>query len=101
MAATKEHVLEYVNDGLRTLVVAQKDIAAEAYEVWAARMHAADIALENRQEVRESTMAEIERDLILMGATAIEDKLQDGVGDAISSLRKGGVKVWMLTGSSE
>merc|ERR1712196_91760 len=43
-------------------------------------------------------MAEIEQGLKLMGATAIEDKLQEGVGDAISSLRQGGVKVWMLTG---
>ena len=95
---TKKHLMEYVNDGLRTLLVAQVEIPKAKYEAWASNMHAADIALENRQELRELAMAEIEQDLKLMGATAIEDKLQDGVGDAISSLRQGGVKVWMLTG---
>ena len=95
---TNRHLLEYVNDGLRTLLVAQAEIPKAKYEAWAMKMHEADIALEQRQEAREKAMAEIERDLKLMGATAIEDKLQGGVGGAISSLRQGGVKVWMLTG---
>ena len=33
-----------------------------------------------------------------MGVTAIEDKLQDNVPEAIAALRRGGVKVWVLTG---
>ena len=40
----------------------------------------------------------IETDLILMGATAIEDKLQDGVPECIQSLLVAGIKVWVLTG---
>eukprot|EP00615_Pteridomonas_danica_P002232 CAMPEP_0114336722 /NCGR_PEP_ID=MMETSP0101-20121206/5901_1 /TAXON_ID=38822 ORGANISM="Pteridomonas danica, Strain PT" /NCGR_SAMPLE_ID=MMETSP0101 /ASSEMBLY_ACC=CAM_ASM_000211 /LENGTH=498 /DNA_ID=CAMNT_0001468749 /DNA_START=1229 /DNA_END=2726 /DNA_ORIENTATION=+ len=95
---TKTHLLEYVNDGLRTLLVAQTIIPQDKYDEWSKRMHDADVALKNRQEERFKVMAEIEQDLTLVGATAIEDKLQDGVGDAISSLRLGGVKVWMLTG---
>jgi phospholipid-translocating P-type ATPase (flippase) len=98
VATTKNHLLEYVNDGLRTLLLAQVEIPKAKYEAWAKRMHEADIALVHRQESRIAVMAEIEKDLKLMGATAIEDKLQEGVGDAISSLRLGGVKVWMLTG---
>jgi len=43
-------------------------------------------------------MSEVEVELQLLGATAIEDKLQDGVADAISALRAAGMKVWMLTG---
>ena len=39
----------------------------------------------------------IERSMILMGATAIEDKLQDGVPDCISLLAKAGIKLWVLT----
>lgn len=40
----------------------------------------------------------IECDLDLVGATAIEDKLQDQVGETISYLRKTGIKIWVLTG---
>ena len=41
---------------------------------------------------------DIERDLILLGATAIEDKLQEGVPEAIAELRRANVRFWMLTG---
>jgi Phospholipid-translocating P-type ATPase C-terminal len=46
-------------------------------------------------------MAEIEVNLELLGATAIEDKLQDGVPAAIASIMAAGVKVWVLTGDKE
>uniref|UniRef100_A0A7S2WGS7 Phospholipid-transporting ATPase n=1 Tax=Rhizochromulina marina TaxID=1034831 RepID=A0A7S2WGS7_9STRA len=95
---TEQHISEYVNDGLRTLLVAQAIIPLDVYEDWATRMHEADVALAKRQERRFAVMDEIEQNLKLIGATAIEDKLQDGVGDAISSLRTAGIRVWMLTG---
>ncbi len=41
---------------------------------------------------------EIEQDLFLIGATAIEDKLQDDVGETIDFLKRAGIKVWVLTG---
>lgn len=34
----------------------------------------------------------------LLGGTAIEDKLQDGVPDTISDLKRAGIKLWVLTG---
>lgn len=40
----------------------------------------------------------IEKDLNLIGSTAIEDKLQDEVGDTIAALKEAGIKVWVLTG---
>jgi magnesium-transporting ATPase (P-type) len=40
----------------------------------------------------------IEKDMELLGATAIEDKLQDGVPQAISTLMAAGLKMWVLTG---
>jgi phospholipid-translocating ATPase len=42
--------------------------------------------------------SQIERNLILLGATALEDKLQDGVPETISDLHRAGIKIWMLTG---
>lgn len=35
----------------------------------------------------------IEKDLFVLGATAIEDKLQDGVPDTIHTLQQAGIKV--------
>ncbi len=43
----------------------------------------------------------IEKDLFLLGATAIEDKLQNGVPDTIYTLAQAGVKVWVLTGDRQ
>lgn len=44
-------------------------------------------------------MAElIERDLLMIGCTAIEDKLQEGVPTCIETLSRAGIKIWVLTG---
>lgn len=44
---------------------------------------------------------EIEKDMVLVGASAIEDKLQDGVPDAIANLALAGIKIWVLTGDKQ
>lgn len=44
---------------------------------------------------------EIECELSLIGITAIEDKLQDGVQQAISNLQMAGIKIWVLTGDKQ
>ncbi len=54
--------------------------------------------MEDREAKMEAVQEEIEKDLILVGATAIEDKLQDEVGDTIAFVKKAGIKVWVLTG---
>lgn len=41
---------------------------------------------------------EIERDLVLLGCTAIEDKLQEGVPAAIKALADANIRLWVLTG---
>jgi phospholipid-transporting ATPase len=46
----------------------------------------------------EECSEEIEQDLELIGSTAIEDKLQDEVGETIEHMRDAGIKVWVLTG---
>lgn len=37
----------------------------------------------------------------LVGVTAIEDKLQDGVPEAIANLQMAGIKIWVLTGDKQ
>lgn len=44
-------------------------------------------------------MAElIEQDFELLGSSAIEDKLQEDVGQTIHDLRRAKIQVWVLTG---
>ncbi|KAG0057743.1 hypothetical protein BGZ83_003641 [Gryganskiella cystojenkinii] len=52
----------------------------------------------NRQDMLEELGEEMERNLILLGATGIEDRLQDGVPETIRLLKRAGIKIWMLTG---
>ena len=64
-------------------------------------MKAAELSLTDREGAIEQVATEIETDLTLLGATAIEDKLQDGVPETIANLILGGVKVWVLTGDKQ
>lgn len=83
---------------MRTLVLAKRVLSKDVYKEWNARYHEASISLTNREEKMEALQDEIERDLELVGATAIEDKLQDQVGLTISYLKEANIQIWVLTG---
>ena len=51
-----------------------------------------------REEKVDKVAVELEKNFTLIGSTAIEDKLQDGVGDTIQFMKDAGIKVWVLTG---
>ena len=99
--ATLRHLEEFANTGLRTLCLATKDISQSEYDAWNAEFHEASIATSNREEKQEAVAAKLERDLVLLGATAIEDKLQDGVPETIANLLQANIKVWVLTGDKQ
>lgn len=86
------------NLGLRTLVLAEKRIPKEEYHVWNRAYESTKNMIENRLENIYRMQNEMEKNLSLIGATAIEDKLQDGVEETILSLKNAGIKVWVLTG---
>ena len=65
---------------------------------WAAKYKEASLAISNREKKLEEVAELLEYDFRLLGSTAIEDKLQDGVGDTIKTMKKAGIKVWVLTG---
>ncbi|PFH51681.1 hypothetical protein AMATHDRAFT_141942 [Amanita thiersii Skay4041] len=96
--STEQHLSEFAAEGLRTLTLAYKVINEEEYKSWSERYHEASVALEDREEKVEAVCDELERDLRLLGATAIEDKLQDGVPETIADLKIAGIKVWVATG---
>jgi len=88
----------FARTGLRTLVMASKVIPGAEYEAWEARYHEAETSIDGRDEKMERLASEIEDGLELVGASAIEDKLQDGVPDTIAKIQEAGIKLWVLTG---
>ncbi|XP_021366126.1 probable phospholipid-transporting ATPase VA isoform X3 [Mizuhopecten yessoensis] len=98
---TEDHILDYAVRGLRTLCMAKKVLDLDYYKNWRVRFKEADASLENREEQLIDVACEIEQDLELLGATGIEDKLQDDVPATISKLRRAGIKVWVLTGDKQ
>ncbi|KAJ2149052.1 hypothetical protein IW142_000421 [Coemansia sp. RSA 564] len=97
-ARALEALHQFSTEGLRTLAYAHKEISEAAYEAWHVRYMAASTALSNRQQQVEAVCEEIEKDLLLSGVSAIEDRLQEGVPETIYMLRRAGIRVWMLTG---
>ncbi|CAF2582547.1 unnamed protein product [Rotaria sp. Silwood2] len=98
MAQTDEHLNKFATDGLRTLCLAWKDLDEGEYNKWAAVLNKASTSMENREEKVNDAYEEIEKNLKLLGATGIEDKLQDGVAQCIEQLSRAGIKIWVLTG---
>uniref|UniRef100_A0A8D0AS42 Phospholipid-transporting ATPase n=1 Tax=Sander lucioperca TaxID=283035 RepID=A0A8D0AS42_SANLU len=90
-----------VSDGLRTLALAYKDLDESYMDEWRQRHHEASTAMEGREERLDELYEEIEKDLLLLGATAVEDKLQDGVPQTIEQLAKADIKIWVLTGDKQ
>ncbi|KAK7934470.1 hypothetical protein WMY93_005366 [Mugilogobius chulae] len=101
MDVTTEHLNEFAGEGLRTLALAYKELDEEYLSQWQQRHHEASTALEEREHKLDELYEEIEKDLLLLGATAIEDKLQDGVPHTIEQLAKADIKVWVLTGDKQ
>jgi len=88
----------YSREGLRTLLLAQKEISEHEYSKWNYKYQQALISTFNREEKVATVSEEIEHDFFLIGSTAIEDKLQDEVADTIEFMKRAGIKVWVLTG---
>nr|KAF6473229.1 putative ATPase phospholipid transporting 11B (putative) [Rousettus aegyptiacus] len=78
--------------------MAYRQLTSEEYEVIDRRLFEARTALQQREEKLANVFHFIEKDLILLGATAVEDRLQDKVRETIEALRMAGIKVWVLTG---
>jgi len=95
---TFQHMDRFASEGLRTLLYGYAFLDEQQYEQWKMEFRNASASLSNRQERIEAAAEKIEMNLELAGATAIEDKLQDGVPETIDKLRRAGIKVWMLTG---
>jgi phospholipid-transporting ATPase len=99
---TLQHLEDYATEGLRTLCLAMREVPDQEYREWQQIFDkAATTVGGNRAEELDKAAEIIEHDFFLLGATAIEDKLQDGVPDTIHTLQTAGIKVWVLTGDRQ
>lgn len=81
---TREHLNEYADAGLRTLILAYRELDEEEYEAFNKQFNEAKSSVSvNRETLIDEVIEKIEKDLVLLGATAVEDKLQNGVGPNI------------------
>lgn len=95
---TAEHLEMFAREGLRTLCIAQRYLDEEEYQLWNKEHELAAAAINDREEKLERVSEMIEQELTLLGGTAIEDRLQEGVPDTIALLAEAGIKLWVLTG---
>uniref|UniRef100_A0A8C6TDU4 Phospholipid-transporting ATPase n=1 Tax=Neogobius melanostomus TaxID=47308 RepID=A0A8C6TDU4_9GOBI len=98
---TQNYLNQYAADGLRTLCIAKKVLSKEEYACWLQRHLQAETAIQGREELLFESALRLETNLHLLGATGIEDRLQDGVPETIASLRKAGLQIWVLTGDKQ
>uniref|UniRef100_A0A8C2G6Q5 P-type phospholipid transporter n=1 Tax=Cyprinus carpio TaxID=7962 RepID=A0A8C2G6Q5_CYPCA len=98
---TQEALDIFANETLRTLCLCYKDISQAEFDAWSQKHQAASVSMGNREEALDTVYEEIEENLLLIGATAIEDKLQDGVPETIAKLAKANIKIWVLTGDKK
>ncbi|XP_073668212.1 phospholipid-transporting ATPase VB isoform X2 [Paramisgurnus dabryanus] len=95
---TQKDLDMYAGDGLRTLCFAKKVISEEDYRTWSAIRQEAISAIDEKEERLMESAIYIEKNFTLLGATGIEDRLQEHVPETIQALRQAGMQVWVLTG---
>ena len=99
---TKNHVDNFARRGLRTLCYSYKIISEKEYENWISEYNKVkeDLQIDKnlKQEKLDSLIEKIEKDCFLLGATALEDQLQENVEQDIKEFIQAGINFWMLTG---
>ena len=100
-ASIKRHVNYFALKGLRTLVFGKRELTEEEYKGWKCTYDKAVASVNGRELEMEKAAKEIETDFELLGATGVEDRLQDGVPECIQTLRQAGISIWMLTGDKD
>uniref|UniRef100_G3SZL2 Phospholipid-transporting ATPase n=1 Tax=Loxodonta africana TaxID=9785 RepID=G3SZL2_LOXAF len=92
LSSTSDHLSEFAGEGLRTLAIAYRDLDDKYFKEWYKLLEDANAATDERDERIAGLYEEIERDLMLLGATAVEDKRQEGVIETVTSLSLANIK---------
>ena len=94
----QSHLGEFASEGLRTLVLGIRFLTDAESEEWLSLYQKATSSLKSRDMKLRDAALRIEKKLHIVGATAVEDKLQSGVPETIATFSKAGIKLWVLTG---
>lgn len=95
---TQVQLDNYAKEGLRVLVMAKKTLTMAEYNEWHNKHKQLEMSHEHRDKRLRESFSSMERNLRLLGATGIEDRLQEGVPETIAALISAGIIVWVLTG---
>ena len=98
---TKEHLEDFSTEGLRTLLLARRSVPEAEFKTWFKRFKEAQASIKDRQQNLSRVYEQIEKDLELVGGTAVEDKLQDDVSTTIRTMKEAGLKFFILTGDKK
>uniref|UniRef100_A0A8C7MEN0 Phospholipid-transporting ATPase n=1 Tax=Oncorhynchus kisutch TaxID=8019 RepID=A0A8C7MEN0_ONCKI len=98
---TIAHLEQFATEGLRTLCFAYVDLEEGVYQEWLKEYTRISTIIKDRAQKLEDCYELLEKDLLLLGATAIEDRLQAGVPETIATLMKADIKIWVLTGDKQ
>lgn len=101
LTETTAHLEDFAAEGLRTLCLATRVVPDDEYSQWSVIFDKAATTLNNRSFELDKAAELIEKEMYLLGATAIEDKLQEGVPETIHTLQNAGIKIWVLTGDRQ
>ena len=93
-------ISKFANQGLRVLMIGKKTMSVQEFKNFELKLKEAELDHLNKALRVEKVIEELEQDFELVGATVVEDKLQDEVPETIMRLKLAGIKVWMLTGDS-
>ena len=98
---SRDQIDAFATKGLRTLVLATRAVPDNVYAAWRSRLDEALSTIGDREELVHALNDELERDLDLVGITAVEDKLQEDVCGTIEKIVRAGLSVWMITGDKQ
>lgn len=95
---TQQQLNNYARKGLRVLVMAKRILTPNEYSDWSRKHQEVELTHDNLDRKIRDSFSSIESNLTLLGATGIEDRLQEGVPETLSALMQAGIVVWVLTG---
>lgn len=98
ITTTQQQLNGYARQGLRVLVMAKKIISVGEYTEWSRKHNECELSCDNHDRKVRDSYCNIEKNLTLLGATGIEDRLQEGVPETLLALMEAGIVVWVLTG---
>ena len=98
---TKDHLDKFAKQGLRTLCYGLKYISSKEYKKWEIEYDKAKCkSLGNKELLGDlnNLINELESNIVLLGVSALEDKLQNEVENDIKKFIEAGINFWMITG---